>query len=75
MAKNGKNGFLSSDAYNQSSNKTEDPDGVAYFEWEEILANHNRSEDMIETVNSESGAGIMGGAAPGDPDPFKNGKK
>jgi len=74
MAKNGKNGFLSNSAYNQSSNKTEEPDGIAYFTWDEILADHNRTEDMISTVNSESGDGIMGGPAPGDPQ-FPNGKK
>jgi hypothetical protein len=74
MAKNGKNGFLSDDAYNQSSNKTEEPDGVAYFSYDEVLANHNKSENMISTVNSESGEGIMGHEAVGEI-AYPNGKK
>jgi hypothetical protein len=75
MAKNGKNGFMSNDAYNQSSNKEETPDGVPYFSYDEMLANHNKQEDMIETVNSESGAGINGGPAPGEPNPTGLGGK
>jgi hypothetical protein len=59
--------------YPSPSNETdsgEQPDtNNLYYDLEEVMANHLQSADMESTSNSESGAGIMGSPAPGEPNP------
>jgi hypothetical protein len=57
------------DAYNETDSG-EQPDQMnLYFDLDEVMAVHLQSADMESTPNSESGAGIMGSPAPGEPNP------
>lgn len=59
------------DPYNETgSGGPESPDCMKlYFDWDEVFAEHLTSSDMESSPNSESGSGIMGGPAPGEPNP------
>jgi hypothetical protein len=59
------------DAYNETdSSGPEVPDStISYYTWDEVMNVHLQSADMESTSNSESGSGIMGSPAPGEPNP------
>lgn len=73
MAKNGgTSGYP--DPYNET-NSGEEPDGKLYGSYNEMIANHLQSADMTSTPNSRSGGAMMGGPAPGEPNPAGMGGK
>jgi hypothetical protein len=58
-----------SDAYNETDTG-EQPDQMnLYYDYDEVMGVHLSSADMQSTPNSESGTGIMGSPAPGEPNP------
>jgi len=77
MAKNGGYGYPNS--YNETGGgdaNTPDVSGKdMYFSYEEVQAMHlSQTGPMDETANSKSGRGVMGGPAPGEPNPAGMGK-
>jgi len=59
--------------YPSPSNETEPGDQrdttSSYYDYDQVFAVHLQSADMESTSNSESGSGIMGSPAPGEPNP------
>ena len=59
--------------YPNASNETDAGDSQdttsSYYDWDQVFAVHLQSADMASTPNSESGSGIMGSPAPGEPNP------
>jgi hypothetical protein len=59
--------------YTNPSNETDAGEQAdttqSYYDWDQVFAVHLQSADLESTSNSESGAGIMGSPAPGEPNP------
>jgi hypothetical protein len=69
--KNGGYGYPN--PYNETS-PGEEPDNKDLFvSYDQMMSDHLSTGPMDETPNSKSGGGIMGGPAPGEPNPAKTG--
>ena len=72
MAKsNGNSGYPN--PFNETGSGEEPDKKELYFTYEEMMSGHLQTGSMEETPNSKSGGGIMGGPAPGEPNPAKSG--
>ena len=73
--KKGKGGVLSSNPYNEMGPGIGDeavwPVDEAYYTYSQAMKMQNSQNggDMADTPNSRSGQGIIGGPAPGEPNP------
>lgn len=75
MAKDKKGGMLQKTPYNETSGGAGPQDydesgGGLYGSWDEVMSAHlsMADGDLMETPNTESGFGINGGPAAGEPD-------
>lgn len=76
MARKKSNGMTYSNPRNQTGSGGPDSpdmkgDDVYWGGFDEVLGKHLQTDSMVSSSNSESGADILGGVAPNEPDPMK----
>lgn len=72
MAKK-ENGYGYPNPYNEIGSGDEPDNNELYGSFDEVMKMHLTHGPIDETPNSRSGHGVMGGPAPGEPNPAKSG--